>query len=186
MTRLTLHGTPVYTEGTVPAVGHEVPRLTLTSTQLTDVSLDHYGPGCKVLNIVPSLELPSFDAATRRLSDALRAYSRATLITVSQDLPFANTRFDTGHSVVLSSFRCPKFARAFGLEIISGPLKGLMAPAVFVLDGQHRVVHVELLREMSGSPDHAALLAAVRQASSPRATTVAATPVAPVACQQAA
>lgn len=186
MTRLTLHGTPVYTEGTVPAVGQEVPRSLLTTSQLTDVGLDHFGHGCKVLNIVPSLELPSFDAATRRLSDALRAYARATLITVSQDLPFANTRFDTGHSAVLSSFRNPKFARAFGLEIISGPLKGLMAPAVFVLDGQHRVVHVELMREMSGAPDHAALLAAVRQASSPRATTVASTPVAPVACQQAA
>lgn len=178
MTRLTLHGTPVYTEGTIPRVGDAAPRARLTTTALRDVELEHFGPRPKVLHLVPSLELPSFERVTRQLADLLRACPSVLLLTVSPDLPFANARFEAQASCALSCFRNPRFARSWGLEIASGPLKGLLAPAVFVLDARDRVAHVALARELSDLPD----LHAVAQA----ATTVASTTVAPVACQRAA
>lgn len=186
MTRLTLHGTAMYAEGTLPKPGQDAPRFALATDGLADIGLDHFGGRCKVLNIVPSLELPSCAAAAQRLADLLRPWPDAVLITVSPDLPFAGPRLGAGDSegrvLRLSSFRSPGFARAYGVDIVSGPLRGLLAPALLVLDARHRVLHAQLVREMSEAPDHAAALAAVKQAClRGAATTVASTAVASVA-----
>ena len=186
MTRLTLHGTPMYTEGTPPVLGRAAPRFLLTDANLTDLGLDHFGRRCKVLLTVPSLELPSCTASARQLEEQLQGQPGIVLVTISPDLPFAGQRLrgdDTpGQTVFLSSFRSPQFARAYGLDIVSGPLKGLLAPALMVHDADHRVVHVELVRELSRAADHAAALAAARQAiRRANATSVASTAVASVA-----
>lgn len=186
MTRLTLHGTAMYAEGTLPKCGQEAPRFTLATESLSDVGLDHFGARCKLLNIVPSLELPSCAAATLRLIELLRPWPEAVLITISPDLPFAGPRLGAreadGRAVRLSSFRSAGFARAYGVDLVSGPLKGLLAPALLVLDARHRVLHAQLVREMSEAPDHAAALAALRQAGArDAATSVAPRPVATVA-----
>jgi thiol peroxidase len=185
VTRLTLNGIPMYTEGPLPSVGREAPRLLLTASDFTDLGLDDFGRHCKVLNIVPSLELPVCAASTRHLEERLRAYADVVMLTISQDLPFASPRLGDddarARSQRLSTFRSPSFARAWGVDIVSGPLKGLLAPAVVVLDAQHRVRHVELVREMSQEPDHAAVLAAVRELTERGATSVASTDVASVA-----
>jgi thiol peroxidase len=186
MTRLTLHGATMYAEGSLPKPGQDAPRFSLATESLSDVGLDHFGPRCKLLNIVPSLELPSCAAAAQRLAELLRPWPDAVLITISPDLPFAGARFGLrdaeGRVLRLSSFRSPGFARAYGVELVSGPLKGLLAPALLVLDARHRVLHAQLVREMSDAPDHAAALDAVRRACSrDAATSVASTPVATVA-----
>lgn len=186
MTRLTLHGATMYAEGSLPKPGRAAPRFTLAGEDLRDITLDHFGARCKLLNIVPSLELPSCAAATQRLAALLLPWPDAVLITISPDLPFAGPRLAArdaeGRVLRLSSFRSPGFARAYGVELVSGPLKGLLAPALLVLDAGNRVLHAELVREMSAAPDHAAALAAVRQACArDAATSVASAPVATVA-----
>jgi thiol peroxidase len=183
---LTLNGIATYTEGTLPRLGLEAPKFLLTTAALEDVGLDHFRTRCKVLNIVPSIELPSCRLSTRRLEEGLRCLPQVTLLTISRDLPFAvHPPHDEGgrfHSVVLSTFRNPSFARSYGVDIVSGPLRGLMARAVLVLDAHNRVLHAELVREISADPDGLAVLNAARCAiGAGSATAVSATDDATVA-----
>lgn len=174
MTRLTLHGTPVYTEGAIPRAGDTAPPCRLTTGALLDIDLTQLAVGPKVLHLIPSVELPLFDQAARRLAATLVRATGLRVFTVSADLPFSLTRLDPGlRGDVLSCFRSHGFARRWGLEIVSGPLRGLLAPAVFVLDGEQRIVHAGWSREMAEAPDVAAIVQA--------ATSVASTPVASVA-----
>lgn len=186
MTRLTLHGAAMYAEGTLPQCGQDAPRCALATEGLADVGFEQFAARCTVLNIVPSLELPTCLAATRRLIELLRPWPDALLITISPDLPFVGGRLGgchaAGRSMWLSSFRSPGFARAYGVDLVSGPLKGLLAPALLVLDARQRVLHAQLVREMSEAPDHAAALAVVQGVCTPGvATSVAALPVSTVA-----
>lgn len=166
MTRLTLKGTPVYTEGHLPAPGHEAPRFTLTDKDLLDVGLEPFGTQRKLLAIVPSLEIPNCAASLRRLADLARPLPGVAVLAISADLPFASQRrLEAGgleRVVALSTFRSPHFARAYGVDIVSGPLKGLTARAVVVLDGHNRVLHAQLVRELTDEPDYLAAAAALK------------------------
>ena len=88
------------------------------------------------------------------------------LLNVSADLPFAAGRFcESNHLqnvVALSTFRAPDFAKAYGVRIADGPLAGLTARAVVVLDAQNKVLHAELVPEIAQEPNYDAALAAVR------------------------
>lgn len=186
MTRLTLNGIATYTEGTLPRLGHEAPKFLLTTSTLEDVGLDHYPARCKVLNVVPSIELPSCRMSTRRLEDGLRGLPGVVLLTISRDLPFVADHAQGGgarsRNVMLSTFRSPSFARSYGVDIVSGPLRGLMARAVLVLDAHNRVLHAELVRELSADPDCLAVLSSARVAVEPvGATAVSSTHDATVA-----
>lgn len=173
MTRLTLHGVAVYAEGTLPRAGQDAPRCALATAALQDVGLEHFGPRLKLLHTVPSLELPACAASLRRCEEALRAWPEVTLLVVSPDLPFGRGQPPGAapRTVRLSSFRSPGFARAYGVELVSGPLRGLLAPALWVLDARQRVLHAQLVREISEAPDLDAALAAVRGASTRDAAT---------------
>ena len=167
MTRLTLHGVALYAEGTLPTPGQEAPRFSLANAALQDVGLDHFGRCLKLLHTVPSLELPSCAASALQCEEQLRAWPDLALLVVSADLPFRRRLGAAGsrRAVELSCFRSPSFARAYGVDIVSGPLKGLLAPALLVLDERHRVLHAQLVREISAAPDLAPALAAVRGAA---------------------
>ena len=166
MTRLTLHGIATYTEGMLPQRGSVAPRFSLASPTLDEVGLDQFGARWKVLNIVPSTELPACRQSSRRLAESLRGLPQAVLLTISRDLPFALDRWSDGMprsaSVSLSAFRSSNFARSYGVDIVSGPLRGLLARALLVLDAHNTVRHVELVRELSDEPDCQAALALVR------------------------
>jgi thiol peroxidase len=96
VTRLTLKGTPVYTEGHLPVVGHEAPRFTLTGKDLVDVGLEQFGMQRKLLSIVPSLEMPTCAASLRRFNDHARQAPGTVVLSISHDLPFATqSRIDT-------------------------------------------------------------------------------------------
>lgn len=162
MARLTLHGKALYTEGSVPVVGAEAPAFRLTDCALVDVDLRQLGARCKVISVVPSIEPPQFQEAARRLDGLHRRYPDCLLLLIAPDLPFALQRVCEAnaliHVMALSSFRHPTFTRTYGLEILGGPLRGLSARALFVLDQANRVRHAELVRELSEEPDHEALL----------------------------
>jgi len=172
MTRITLHGDALYTDGAPPVLGSQAPKFTLATTSLADVGLDHYGRACKVLDIVPSVEVPSCVLSARRLAEIVPR--EALLLVIAPDLPFAIQRFCETHAlervVALSTFRSPGFARAFGVGIVSGPLRGLLARAVIVLDAQHRVRYAELVREITGEPDYGKVVHALDAARRPAAT----------------
>ncbi|MDE2121261.1 MAG: thiol peroxidase [Betaproteobacteria bacterium] len=165
MARITLRGTPIEVQGTLPRPGSQAPALSLTDKTLADVGLDTWSGKRKVLNIVPSLDTPTCAQSTRHFNQQASGLSNTVVLVVSADLPFGASRFCSveglDNVVTLSTFRNPGFLQDWGVNMTSGPLRGLTARAVVVLDEHDRVLHSELVPEIAQDPDYAAALAAL-------------------------
>ena len=165
MTTVTLAGNPIDIAGLLPKVGETAPEFKLTNVDLQDVGLDAYGGRRKVLNIVPSLDTPTCATSTRKFNSEASGLDSTVVLVISADLPFAAKRFCETEGLknvhTLSNFRSPSFASDYGVAIASGPLRGLTARAVLVLDENNRVLHAELVPEIKQEPDYAAALAAL-------------------------
>lgn len=169
MVTVTLNGTPCRLAGELPAVGAVAPPFQLTAADLSDVGLDRFAGRVKLLNIVPSLDTSVCATSARRFHEALERWPDVVLLNISADLPFAQKRFcDAGglnRIVTLSTFRSHAFGTDYGVRIEDGPLAGLMARAVLVLSRDNRVVHAQLVPEITREPDYDAALAAVETAT---------------------
>ncbi|THF64744.1 thiol peroxidase [Pseudothauera nasutitermitis] len=165
MSTVTLGGSPIEVAGDFPAKGAQAPALQLTAADLADVGLDAWPGKRKVLNIVPSLDTPVCATSTRRFNTEASGLADTVVLVVSGDLPFAAKRFCETEGLAnvhtLSTFRHPEFAPAWGVAVATGPLAGLTARAVVVLDAANRVIHAELVPEIKQEPDYAAALAAL-------------------------
>ena len=166
MATITFKGNPIQTSGALPAKGAAAPDFKLTKTDLSDVGPKDFAGKKKILNIVPSLDTGVCATSAKKFNEAVSALDDVALLNISADLPFAAGRFCESNSlknvVALSTFRSPDFAKAYGVGILGGPLAGLTARAVVVLDAQDKVLHAELVPEIARDPDYAAALAAVR------------------------
>ncbi|MCX7818299.1 MAG: thiol peroxidase [Kiritimatiellae bacterium] len=169
MATVTFKGSPYRLVGELPAVGSAAPPFRLTAADLSDVGLEHFGSHVKLLNIVPSLDTPVCATSARHFHEALGRLPGVLLLNISADLPFAQKRFcDAGRLdriITLSTFRSPVFGTAYGVQIEEGPLAGLMARAVLVLSRENRVVHAELVPEITREPDYDAALRAAEKAA---------------------
>ena len=165
MATVTLAGNEIDVAGNLPAKGETAPQFTLTNVDLQDVGLDTYGGMRKVLNIVPSLDTPTCALSTRKFNGEASGLADTVVLVVSADLPFAAKRFceteGLENVLALSDFRSDGFARDYGVAITSGPLAGLTARAVVVLDEDNKVLHSELVPEIKQEPDYEAALAAL-------------------------
>jgi len=163
MASITFKGSPVSTEGELPAQGAVAPAFTLTTDDLADTGLDTFSGKKKVLNIVPSLDTGVCATSAKRFNEEIGSHGGAVLLNISADLPFAQKRFcdaeGLGHVVNLSTFRSPSFGTDYGVRIADGPLAGLMSRAVLVLDADNTVLHAEQVPEITQEPDYAAALA---------------------------
>ena len=161
-TTITLRGTPVKVEGTLPAAGASAPDFKLTNGDLAEVSLKNYAGKRKVLNIVPSLDTPTCALSTRKFNESAGALSNTVVLVVSADLPFAAKRFCAVEGLQnvgqLSTFRNPAFLKSWGVLMADGPLAGLTARAVVVLDENDKVLHSELVPEIAQEPNYDAAL----------------------------
>ena len=166
MNTVTLKGQPLQIRGVLPQPGANAPQFTLTGQSLVDVNLNHFAGKKKILNIVPSLDTSVCATSARKFNAAVAGMTGIALINISMDLPFAQKRFCESerleHITTLSAFRYPVFGVDYGVQIADGPLAGLFARAVLVLDEQNIVRHVQLVPEIGQEPDYAAALAAVR------------------------
>lgn len=166
MATITLNGNPLHTCGELPLPGHATPPFTLTRTDLSEItSVDLEGKRV-VLSIFPSLDtatcaksIQTFNALTADLSDTV-------LLCASMDLPFAQGQFCSSKSlqrtVPVSAFRHPEFGKAFGVTLVDGPMRGLFARAVVVLDENGTIVHTELVPEITHEPDYDLAIHAIR------------------------
>jgi thiol peroxidase len=165
MTQVTLGGTPIQIDGTFPAVGAAAPDFKLTNGKLSDVSLADFAGKFKVLNIVPSLDTPTCATSTRKFNASAGTLNNTVVLSVSADLPFAASRFCVTEGlenvIPLSTFRSADFAPQYGVAIASGPLSGLTARAVVVLDADNVVRYAQLVPEIKNEPDYDAALAAL-------------------------
>lgn len=166
MSTVTLGGNPIDVSGRFPQPGDVAPPLSLVASDLSDVTLDKFAGKRKVLNIVPSLDTPTCATSTRRFNVEATALPDTVVLVISADLPFASKRFceteGLNNVVPLSTMRGREFLRNYGVEIASGPLAGVSARAVVVLDAANKVVHSELVPEIKNEPDYAAALAALK------------------------
>ncbi|MBP6096498.1 MAG: thiol peroxidase [Methyloversatilis sp.] len=161
-----LAGKPIHLAGHFPARGAKAPLFTLVGTDLADVSLESFDGRRKVLNIVPSLDTPICQTSTRRFNEQAGTLENTVVMVISADLPFAMKRFceteGLKNVVSLSTLRGREFMANYGVEILDGPLAGLTARAVLVLDETDTVLHAELVSEIKQEPDYAAALAALK------------------------
>jgi len=166
MSKVTLGGNPIEVAGKFPQPGDTAPPLSLVGADLADVTLDKYAGKRKVLNIVPSLDTPTCATSTRKFNAEAGKLDNTVVLVISGDLPFAAKRFCVAEGldnvVSLSTLRGREFLHDYGVEIASGPLKGLAARAVVVLDENNRVLHSQLVGEIKDEPDYAAALAALK------------------------
>jgi len=167
MAKITLGGSPIDTCGTLPAVGSKAPDFVLTREDLSDVSLKDFAGKKKIINIVPSLDTGVCAASARRFDHEIANLSDAVLLTVSNDLPFAMSRFCKAEGLTniisLSQLRTRAFGRDWGVEITTGPLAGLLSRAVVVLDVDNTVLYAEQVPEIKQEPDYEKALAAVKK-----------------------
>ena len=163
MATITLQGNEINTNGDLPAVGSQAPDFKLVDGELGDVTLATYAGKKKLLNIVPSLDTPVCATSTKKFNE--HASDDAVMLVIAADLPFAMTRFcgaeGTDKVIPLSIMRSKNFAKDYGVLIQDGPLAGITARAVVVLDADNKVVYTELVPEIAQEPDYAAALAAL-------------------------
>ena len=165
MATVTLRGNPVNVGGNFPKVGDSAPDFNLTASDLSDVTLASYAGKRKVLNIVPSLDTPTCAQSTRVFNEKAGAMSNTVVLVIAADLPFAMSRFCGAEGlkdvVALSTFRGKDFHTKYGVDIADGPLRGLTARGVVVLDENNKVKHAELVSEIAQEPNYDAALAAL-------------------------
>ena len=166
MARGTLKGNPFDTSGDLPAMGSQAPDFRLVGADLQDVSLESFKGKKKILNIVPSLDTATCATSARKFNERAGALDDTVVLVVSADLPFAMQRFCTTEGldnvVPLSLMRTRAFAEDYGVLLKDGPLEGITARAIVVLDEKDRVVHRQLVPEIGDEPDYDAALNAVR------------------------
>jgi thiol peroxidase len=134
---------------------------------VSDVSLKDFAGKKKILNIVPSLDTGVCAASARKFNEAAVALSDTVILTISNDLPFAQDRFCAAEGIdtviTLSQLRNRDFGRLYGCEITDGPLAGLLARAIVVLDENNRVIYKELVSEITHEPDYDGALQVVKR-----------------------
>lgn len=162
---VTFQGTPVTLCGTLPPVGEQAPRFGGVRADLSVLHLPELLGKRVVLNIFPSLDTPVCAASVRRFNKEAAALPDTVVLCVSKDLPFAQSRFCTTEGITkveaVSTFRCHCFDDKYGLRITDGPLTGLLARAVLVINEQGTIVYEQLVGEITDEPDYEAVLHAL-------------------------
>lgn len=165
MAQITLKGNPINTSGDLPAVGSKAPDFSLTKADLSDVSLADFAGKKKILSIVPSLDTGVCQASTKQFNAKAGDAGDNVILTISRDLPFAQKRFCEAEGVdkviAAAEMRNRDFGKAYGVEITDGPLAGVLARAIVVIDENDTVKYCELVPEIAQEPNYDAALAAL-------------------------
>ena len=158
MKSITFNGKMCHTCGTFPDVGDYAPFFHLTDENLSDILSRNFEGKRVVLNIFPSLDSEVCARSVRRFNEELASIPSTQVICVSMDLPFAIKRFCATEGIknviVASAFRSPLFGQEYGVRICDGPLAGLLARAVVIIDTDQRVIYSQLVNEITHEPDY--------------------------------
>lgn len=166
MATITLKGSPIHTNGDLPRLGSKAPDFSLADATLANKSLADFRGKKKLLNIVPSLDTPVCAMSTKKFNEHAKSSTDTVMLMISADLPFAMNRFCTAENtqnvITLSMMRDRHFAKDYGVLIEDGPLAGITARAVIVLDENDKVKYTELVPEIGQEPDYGKALAALK------------------------
>lgn len=158
MANITLKGAPTKTNGELPEIGSKAPDFQLVDQELGNHTLKDYRGKKKLLSIVPSLDTSVCSTVAKKFNEAVKKHPEVVILVISADLPFAQKRFCSQEKVenivALSMMRDQNFARDYGVLILDGPLAGICARAVIVLDENDRVLYKELVHEITHEPNY--------------------------------
>lgn len=158
MPKIVYQGSAYRIYGDLPAIGARAPDVSLVNVQLQDVSLANFHGRRKVLIVLPSIDSPDCEKSVIRFDGLAASTEDVAMLVVSYDLPFAHARFNKAHSlnsvISLSAIRHAGFGQNYGVLIEEGPLAGMYAPAVVVLDENNTVVHREQIEDVCTEPNY--------------------------------
>lgn len=164
MAQVTLGGSPIHTSGELPAIGSVAPDFSLVGHDLSDITKASLAGKRVILNIFPSIDTGVCASSTREFNKRAADLADTTVVCVSADLPFALGRFCGAEGIenvqTGSTFRSG-FGHDFGLTVVDGKLRGVLARAVVVLDAKGTVTYTQLVPEIAQEPDYDAAIAAL-------------------------
>lgn len=165
MAQTTLKGNPINTKADLPKAGSTALPFSLTGANLIDHQLEEYLGKKIVLNIFPSIDTPVCAASVRRFNLEAANLPNSVVLCISRDLPFALGRFCAAEGIEkvisLSEMRNRDFGDQYGLSLIDGPMAGLLARAVIVIDEEGKVIYTELVDDIVHEPNYEAALMAL-------------------------
>lgn len=151
------NGSPMHLVGELPKAGSEAPNFALVAKDLSEINLHDYKGKRVVLNIFPSIDTDVCAASVRRFNKDASSLPNTVVLCVSEDLPFAAGRFCAANDIenvyTASGFRSD-FGKNYGVEIVDGPLRGLYARALVVIDEDGKVLGTSLCKEITEEPDY--------------------------------
>lgn len=165
MSQVTLAGNPIDVAGNFPKAGDSLNNLVFVAGDLSEVAIADFAGKRKILNIFPSIDTGICATSVRTFNKEAAGLANTVVLCISADLPFAQARFCGAEGIenakAVSSFRNKDAHKALGVDIVSGPLAGLTARAVIVLDENNKVLHSELVPEIKQEPNYEAALKAL-------------------------
>jgi thiol peroxidase len=165
MSSIKFKGNPIHVDGSFPKVGDQAPAFKLIAGDLSEESLADFAGKRKVLNIFPSVDTSVCAASVRHFNQDAAGLRNVVVLCISADLPFAQARFCGAEGIenvtMLSMMRGREFLKDYGVAMTDGPLAGLAARAVVVLDEHDKVIHTQLVDELTHEPDYDAALKAL-------------------------
>src|SRR5215472_3523671 len=161
----TLRGNPMTLVGEELKTGQKAPDFKAIDNSLQPVTLSTTGAGVRIFSVVPSLDTPVCDIQTKRFNEEAGKLPDVTMYTFSMDLPFAQKRWcgamGVDHVKIVSDHRDASFGTAYGTLIKE---LRILSRAIFVVDKDNNVRHVEYVKEVGEHPNYDAALAAARSA----------------------
>lgn len=166
MAKIALMGNAMNTCGSLPATGAAAPDFEGVKGDLSSIKLSDLLGRKVILNIFPSLDTATCAASVRRFNSEASKLENTVVLCLSQDLPFAQSRFCTVEGlenvIAVSLFREPGFGKSYGTLITDGLLSGLQARAVVVVNENGKITHTQLVEKVENEPDYAAALNALK------------------------
>jgi len=158
MAKITLKGNPINTSGNLPVKGCKAPDFSLVKSDMSQLKLSDLIGKKIVLNISPSLDTSVCATSVRKFNQMAAGETNTVVLAITKDLPYAHNRFCTTEGITnvitLSGFRDTAFGKAYGIDIIDGPMAGLYARSVVVIDETGHVVYNQLVPEIVQEPDY--------------------------------
>ncbi len=163
MAQTKLRGNTIETNGDLPTVGEKAPDFSLARQDLSDATLETFAGKKKILNIFPSIDTGICALSVKTFNAKVSERDDVVVLNISADLPFAAKRFCGSEGIAvetLSSFRS-SFASDYGVKLTAGPMAGLCARCLVVIDDHDQVVHTEMVDDIGHEPGYDAALAAL-------------------------
>ncbi len=162
MNQITFKKNKVSTAGQIPSMGNPAPNFSLVNEKLEDVSLKDFKGKKKILTINPSFDTSVCTLVAKKLNEIAQKHPEIVILAISKDLPFAQSRFCKAENVknilFLSMMKSDQFGKDYGLLMTDGPLQGLLARAIFVLDEKDKIIYVEVVSEVTAEPNYSKLM----------------------------